>query len=67
MNTNQNTDAGKMTLEEINKMVYDRYPVKKREIKCVDFKCKRDGVRNAYRKRLLNEYGAGNIKQIKSD
>lgn len=52
-----------MSKEQIEILVYQRYPLKKKEETCMSFKCERDGVREAYRKRLKNEHGVSNIKQ----
>jgi hypothetical protein len=43
-----------MTKEEINKLVYARYPKKRKEDTCSDLKQRRDGLRAAYRKRLYD-------------
>lgn len=54
-----------MSKEQIEILVYQRYPVKEREKECMDFKDRRDGVRDSYRKRLMNEYGVRNIKEVR--
>lgn len=52
-----------MTLSEINKLVYDRYPVKEKEKTCLSFHDKREGIRSAYRRRLINDNRINHIKQ----
>lgn len=51
--------------EEIEKKVFDRYPVKERENECASFKDYREGLRWAYRKKLKSEYSVSHIGQTK--
>jgi len=53
-----------MNIKEINKKVYERYPVKGKESWCPYFKCRRDGLRNWYRKKLINEYSVTNVAKV---
>lgn len=53
-----------MTGEDINKKVFERYPKKKKEETCVSFADRRNGLRQAYRRRLLNEYSVNDIKKV---
>lgn len=53
-----------MSIEEINKEVYKRYPKKKKEETCPSFADRRNGLRQAYRRRLLNEYSVSDIKKV---
>lgn len=41
--------------QEIEKRVYDKYPMSKREISCAAHKQKMENIRDIYRKRLMNE------------
>lgn len=52
-----------MSIEEINKMVMKKYPKKKKEDTCMDCAQRREGLRWAYRRRLMNEYGFNDIKK----
>jgi hypothetical protein len=53
-------------MNEIEKKVFARYPVKEKEKKCMDFRQRREGLRNWYRKQLLNEHSISNIKKTSS-
>lgn len=52
-----------MSLEEINKEIYKRYPKKRKEDTCLTFADRMNGLRQAYRKRLMNEHGNCNNKK----
>ena len=49
-----------MTMTEIEKTIYDRYPVTKREKCCAMRKAKMQYLREALRKRLTNEWQGKN-------
>lgn len=49
-----------MMMTEIEKTIYDRYPITKREKCCAMRKAKMDFLRNALRKRLINEWEGKN-------
>jgi hypothetical protein len=41
--------------KDIEKRVYEKYPLRKREISCAAHKQKMDNIRDLFRKRLMNE------------
>lgn len=41
--------------QDIEKRVYEKYPLRKREITCAAHKQKMENVRDLFRKRLMNE------------
>lgn len=49
--------------QEIEKQILARYPVRDKEKKCMTLYQRRQELRNIYRKRLLNDHSADNVKQ----
>lgn len=44
-----------MSLEEMKKKVYERYPIKEKEKTCMSFAQRQQGLRESYMKRLIQE------------
>lgn len=50
-----------MTWKELNKLVYDKYPISEKEKTCWQEKQRRNALREAYKKRLSDQERANKI------